>query len=774
MTVRRRAAIGATLFGGAAVLIAWLWLRPASQKPDSHVTRDAAEATGPVAYVDNKVCLGCHQEEGRQWRDSHHAKAMEAATSATVRGDFGNRVFTHRGVTSRFFRRGEAFFVNTEGPDGRLADFKIQYTFGVDPLQQYLIELPGGRLQPLSIAWDGPSRRWFHLLPDEKTPPGDILHWTGRYQTANTMCLVCHTTQFEKRYDEASDTFASRWAEPNVSCQACHGPGERHVAWETRARGAGAANEPPPPSNQPHGLTVDFKGANAKQKTALCAPCHSRRSELVATPAPGEPVLDNFLPSLLVQGLYHPDGQQLDEVYVDASFRQSKMFQSGVTCTDCHNAHTGKLKFTGNAVCTQCHRTDPNTRFPSAVGNYDSKAHHFHKEGTKGAECVTCHMPVRTYMQIQKRPDHSIRIPRPDLSVRLRAPDACTNCHTDRKAAWAAEAIAKWYGPRRRQEPHYGEAFALARSGQPGGREALAELIGRRDTAAVVRASALAELRQDPVTGMAARIEAARDEDPEVRAAAADSAEGLPVEQRVAVLSRLLKDPVRAVRVAAARSFSGVPSDQMPVDVRPAFESALAEYIAAQSVALDMPGAQFNLAAVYENTGRRELAEKHYLAALKIDPDFTAARANLAVMWSGQARNADAERILTEGLKRNPSLGELQYSLGLLLAEDKRMDEAERALGRAAALLPDRADVHYNHGLALQQLGKTGAAESALLVAARLAPNDPAAPYALAIFYSQTGRQQEALEWAGKLAALRPGDPQVARLIASLRAQRAR
>ena len=163
------------------------------------------------------------------------------------------------------------------------------------------------------------------------------------------MCLVCHTTQFEKRYDPKSDTFASRWAEPNVSCQACHGPGDRHVAWETSQLGAGS---PPAVSpKQPHGLTVDIKGADARKRTELCAPCHSRRSELVASPPPGEPMLDNFLPSLLVQGLYHQDGQQLEEVYVDASFRQSLMFQRGVTCTHCHNPHTGKLKFSGNALC---------------------------------------------------------------------------------------------------------------------------------------------------------------------------------------------------------------------------------------------------------------------------------------------------------------------------------------------------------------------------------------------------------------------------------------
>lgn len=749
-----------------AVFILWRTNRgPAAPGP-------ATPSPTPAAtYVDNKVCLGCHLEEGRQWQTSHHAQAMAPAAAETVRGDFSNRTFTHRGVTSRFFKRGEAFFVNTEGADGKHADFQIRYAFGVAPLQQYLVELPGGRLQPLTVAWDEPGRRWFHLLPNEKTPPGDVLHWTGRYQNANTMCLVCHTTDYEKRYDPVTDTFASRWAEPNVSCQSCHGPGSAHVEWETNQRGAGPAVAPDPKA--PRGLTVDIRGASARKRTELCAPCHSRRSELTPRPAPGEPHLDNFLPSLLVEGLYHADGQQLDEVYVDASFRQSLMHQRGVTCTDCHNPHTGKLKLPGNAVCLQCHRPDPGSRFPTAAGNYDSPAHHFHKNGSTGAQCVTCHMPATTYMQIQPRPDHSIRIPRPDLSARVKSPDACTQCHKGKTPAWAAEAMVRWYGPVRRQGPHFGEAFASARAGEPSGYEALAALLANPAMPAIVRASALAELRPDPSTGADARAAATRDPDPEVRAAAADSLEGLSGSQRLSALGPLLKDPVRAVRIAAARALSSIPLEQLEASLKPRFDSALAEYIAAQEVSLDMPGAQFNLAIVYENTGRREQAERHYLGALRIDPDFTPARANLAQLYAASARNADAERVLVEGLKRLPELGELQYSLGLLLAEDpSRMKESAAALGRAAKLMPTRPDVHYNLGLALEVVGRKAAAEQALLQSQRLNPNDPQTAYALAIFYSKSGRNDSAVEWAEKLRLLRPMDPQIARLVETLRAKR--
>jgi predicted CXXCH cytochrome family protein len=693
---------------------------------------------------------------------------MAAPTEQTVRGDFNNTTFKHQGITTSFFKRGDKFMVRTDGPDGQLADFEVSYTFGVAPLQQYLIALSGGRLQPLQIAWDSERRRWFHLLLHEKAPPGDVLHWTGRYQTANTMCIVCHTTGFEKRYDDAADTFASRWSEPNVSCQSCHGPGQRHVQWAQRRQQGQAV---PDLAGERYGLPINLSKMSGAQQVEACAPCHSRRSELTASYVPGQPRLDHFLPSLLAQRLYQADGQQLDEVYVDGSFRQSKMYQKGVGCLSCHDAHTSKVKLAGNALCLQCHAPQANPALPafvSAAGNFDTPAHHFHQQGSAGASCVSCHMPANNYMQIQARPDHSLRVPRPDLSVKLGTPNACTACHADKPAQWAADQVARWYGPKRRQEAHFGEVFAAARAGDPQGLEALAKLTVDAAQPGIVRASALAELRNDGSTGIAERIQATRDADAQVRAAAADSFDPLPAAQRLYALSPLLSDPVRAVRIAAARGLSSVPPDQLAAQ-RAAFDAALAEYIAAQNVSLDMPGAQLNLAVVYQNTGRLDVAEQHYLQALKIDPDFTPARANLAQLYNGTARNADAERVLTEGLKRMPSIGELQYSLGLVLAEEKRVDEAAAALAKAAKLLPDRARVHYNLGLALQQLGRRQPAEAALLQAQKLEPRDPATCYALAVLYAQGGQYAQALPWAEKVLALDPANAQASQLVTQLR-----
>ncbi|ETW99293.1 MAG: hypothetical protein ETSY1_15515 [Candidatus Entotheonella factor] len=361
-----------------------------------------------VPFVDNRVCQSCHAQAFEDWQGSHHDQAMQPATEATVLGDFRNAEFTYQGVTTRFFTKAGKFLVHTAGPDGRMTDFEVQYTFGVDPLQQYLIPFPGGRLQSLSIAWDVHQQRWFHLYPDENTKPGDALHWTGLYQSWNIMCAECHSTNLNKHYDPSTQTYQTTWSEINVSCQACHGPGGRHVEWANRE--AAKTSPQDQPQNAPlKGLVVDFAALDGPGQVAQCARCHSRRRRVSVTDQHGRALLDDFVPERLGTGLYHADGQILDEVYVYGSYVQSKMYHAGVRCTDCHQPHTLKLRAEGTALCVQCHQSQPDNRFSTlAAKAYDTPDHHFHPIGSTGAQCVNCHMPAKTYMRIDPRRDHKL------------------------------------------------------------------------------------------------------------------------------------------------------------------------------------------------------------------------------------------------------------------------------------------------------------------------------------------------------------------------------
>ena len=402
---------------------------------------------------------------------------MADATEQNVLGNFSGARFAYAGTTTEFFRRDGKFFARTDGPDGKVADFEVKYTFGVQPLQQYLVELSGGRLQALSIAWDSRPKsqngqRWFHLYPNERITHDDELHWTRPSQNWNFTCADCHSTGLRKNYDRDNDRFQTHFAEISVGCEACHGPGSRHITWASAPRGDRAALR-----DSTKGLTarlderrgvawnVSATSGNATRshprvsdrEIETCAQCHSRRSQIADGYEAGKPFLDYYRPALLTRPLYHADGQQRDEVYDWGSFLQSKMFARGVTCSDCHNPHSGKLRADGNATCASCH----------LPAKYDTPAHTHHESTSAGATCIGCHMPTTTYMVIDPRHDHSLRIPRPDLSVTLGTPNACTSCHTQRDARWAAAQVTAWYGPRAGPDAHerVAKAFFAADAG---------------------------------------------------------------------------------------------------------------------------------------------------------------------------------------------------------------------------------------------------------------------------------------------------------------------
>ncbi len=719
------------------------------------------DASG-VAYVADAACAACHRVEFDAWTGSHHDLAMQVATPETVLGDFGDAAFTHRGVTSRFFRRGDRFFVNTEGPDGAAADFELTHTLGVEPLQQYLAPFPGGRLQSLPIAWDTARNQWFHLYPDERIEPDDALHWTGRYQTWNLQCAACHSTDLRKGYDVEADTYDTTWAEIDVGCQACHGPGGRHVAL---AREAGGVRGAAPSGGW--GLVAPFSAGDPAAELEACAPCHSRREQLTPVAAHGGPLLDDYLPARLAEGLYHPDGQILDEVYVYGSFVQSRMHAAGVRCSDCHDPHRLTLRADGNAVCTRCHRERPGDRFPTlAPGRYDTPAHHHHEPGSAGAQCVNCHMPDRTYMVVDPRRDHGFRVPRPDLSAALGTPNACTGCHDDRDDAWAADAVASWSDAP--PPPHFAPAFAAGRAGDPAAGPDLAAIAADRGQPAIVRATALDLLRPLGRAGVAAARAALDDPDPLVRATAAGGLDALGPPARRAALDPLLADPVRAVRLEAARALAETwAGDPAPTPGDP-LASAAAEYLDAQAAVADMAPARLGLGAVRERQGARDRAEAEYRAALALDPRFTPARFNLANLLNAQGRNPEAETVLRRGIDHDPGEPELHYSLGLLLAEEDRLDEVVESLARAAVPTA-RARVHYNYGLALQQAGRLDEAEAALREARQRDDRDPDVVLALARLLMDQQRWSEAEEPASALVRLVPGAPGPQRLLNEIR-----
>ena len=762
----------------AAVLLAaaLLWSRRAGTESAS----PAAPPPPAASFVGSAACASCHAEAFAGWRRSQHARAMQEATPATVLGDFSGVTFTADGVATTFLRRDSLFLVRTVGPVGEEGEFRVRYTFGVHPLQQYLIELEDGRVQPLTVAWDAREaalggQRWMTLYPGQRIEHTDELHWSGRQQNWNFMCADCHSTNVRKNFDREADAFSTAWSEIHVGCEACHGPGSRHLDWAREPRGenpsdgdGGAERGLSVALDERAGViwTVGEDGVPRRgeprateREVTVCAQCHSRRAQIGEGYLAGNALTDHYLPSLLVPGLYHADGQQRDEVYTWGSFLQSRMFAAGVTCADCHDPHTQDLRAPGNALCGQCH----------TPARYDTAAHHFHPAGGEAAQCVSCHMPATTYMRIDPRRDHSLRIPRPDRSMALGVPNACNGCHTERSAAWAAAAVRGWYGNPRPGFQTFAEAFAAHEAGAAGADTELRAIAGDASQPSLVRASALARLADRPTL---VAFEAARvgifDSDPLARRAALQIVEALPPAERVNLAAPLLADPSRAVRIHAAWVLAPVASTLPTTGARAALTRASNEFIASQRYLADRPENRVTLGAFFAQLGRSGEAEAEYRAALRMRPSEVSAYVNLADLYRARGDEPGAERLLREGLRAVSDEPNLHHALGLSLARSGRVEEARASLARAAELAPEQPRFAYAHAVALHSSGSVDAAVEVLEAALRRHPADYDLLFALATFHRDAGRRDAARAAARRLREAHPGDPTAERLHRSL------
>ncbi len=483
---------------------------------------------------------------------------------------------------------------------------------------------------------------------------------------------------------------------------------------------------------------MPLKSADPEVQLQTCAACHSRRAVIATGCTGGATYHDHFQLETLGAATYFDDGQIKDEVYEYGSFLQSKMYHKQIRCTDCHDPHSLKLKHPGNETCTSCHQ--------HPAGKYDVPAHHRHAVGSEGAKCVNCHMPGRTYMELDFRRDHSLRIPRPDLSVEFDTPNACTGCHLkdqvakvpeasraslvdyedwqqaaaegDEKIAaimdetdrWSSEACEKWYGKAtgRLAEPYW-LPIAEFRQGKPNGLKRLVDLAKRNDAMppAIMRATALDALALSPSkTSHAAASELLGDsnEPPLVRAASVGCLAGADARTVRRALLPLLKDPAKQVRLEAIQELANPavystlsPNERTQVDL------ALSEVQQTLQITADRAGSHLAWATLCEQRGLIPDAIRAYEQAIRVEPNVTGARTNLAALLEPIATERGDEGLA----KRAAELRGQELPL----------------LRRDSSLAPENAAVQYRYGLALYLAGDYTGALKQLQLAVKLAPD---------------------------------------------------
>lgn len=638
-------------------------------------------------------CEGCHPEESKTWSTSTHALAERPLSDPALSILLADGTLMQSGEAVRPIR-----------------------AIGMPPVVQFLVPRDGGRLQVTSMAYDPAGAEWFDVFGEERQP-GEWGHWTGGGMTWNAQCAGCHSTGVTKGWDEASASYRTEVSEHGVTCAACHGDLPTHDA---------AFDAPAPDMDR-------------------CAACHSRRADLTGQFVPGERFLDHFAPQLVdTSETFWPDGQVREEDFEWTAFEGSAMHDKGVTCINCHDPHSGKLRAEGDALCLGCHSALPGFTL-----------HDKHPTDTKPQppSCVDCHMPVTTYMQRDRRHDHGFVIPDPWTAVNLGIPDPCTRCHAEltpkRDASWALAAATRWWGDRVPAARARTIALAKGRAGDPSSVSALVSALRSEPRGAWRAATAsVLELYTDRSEVRAALVAAMSDADPLVRFASAGSLSPVAGESDVvSVLEGALADPVRCVRIAAARALR---FELSPGNVR------AAEYVTYLSLASDTPTGLLERGSWSLLLGDSAGAVRDLARAVQLDPRSPMLRDAHAVALATYGRPADAAAELKEAVLLSPDDAGLHFRLALALAGSGDLPGAEAALDRAVALDAQDARAWYNLGLVRQQLGRGKPAIDALKRAINLSP-DAETHYALATTLLAQGHTREAHDEAMAVLALEPG-----------------
>jgi len=654
------------------------------------------------SYVGDKACLECHKKEHKEWRGSDHDLAMQIANATTVLGDFNNAHLNYNGIITTFFKKNGKFMVRTDGADGKLHDYEVSYTFGVYPLQQYMVKFPNGRVQVLDKAWDSRSKsqgggRWFHLHEKENVKAGDVLHWSGVNFNWNYMCADCHSTNFQKNYNPKTKKYASTYAQINVSCEACHGEGSEHIRWAKNPKSYdGTLKKGLKFIGSRNHWHIDvstkkpvLENAINRDEVMLCAKCHSRRTQFGDDFKNAKNYHDNYRLATLSERLYEPDGQIKDEVYVYGSFVQSKMYEAGVTCSDCHNSHSLKRRAVGDNVCNKCHLRVI----------YDNPKHTHHKK--KSAGCIACHMPSKIYMGVDERNDHSFRIPRPDLSAELNTSNACRSCHKDKTDSFLTNAMKQWYkkipighqkfahqidANRKNSENAYKDLYAVLMSDAPD----------------IAKATLIPRLGMYPSkqTYMTS-LQMLRSHNPTIRIAALQSLENFPPQYVMKDIFKMLDDGAKSVRIEAMRILLQFHTGKLSAKEQKIYDRVFQEYKASLLFLSDRAEGQVALARLYENTGALKNAETAYKEALRIQKFYIVTYVNYAHFLQLQGREQEALMILNKGIKLIGKEPLLLEPLALWYIRNKQKDKGVSILQSGAKMYPENARLQYLYGIAI-------------------------------------------------------------------------
>ena len=675
--------------------------------------------------IEAQNCVKCHAEEVEDWKQSQHAIANRLFDKKTDLTAFRpSRTFTANGTETILRARYETASILVKQSDGKKAVHQPEAVIGVTPLVQYLVAFPGGRLQALNLAFDPNKKDWFDAQALDQRRPEDWSYWQNRGMNWNSQCAFCHMTNLRKGYDLKADTYHTNWDAMGISCSQCHGSMEKHVA---------------APKDK-----AFFNKMSVQQTMENCASCHARREELTGNFHAGENFADHYRLSLPdLSGLYHPDGQVKEEDFEFGSFSMSRMGHKGITCLDCHNPHSGKLKapVENNVLCITCHQP-PGQRGAVLI---DLATHTHHKAGTPGDLCVDCHMPETRYMVRDPRRDHGFTIPDPVLTKELGIPNSCNRCHSDKSADWAIKFTTKWYGNKMERRSRQ-RARLISRAEKDDGTVGPELLAMAKSEEIAAWRSVLVSLLSSWISQSDTRAfleKSLKDESPLVRSAAVRALSNAT--DTAGLIKPLCDDPVRLVRLDAAWNLHEA-RDRTHVSYQD-----LTDYLETIS---DQPAGALRQTQFALDEHRLDDALKWSAKAAAWDATSGEAHQIHAFVLNAAGKRDAAIAELRNACDVDPRNAHHPYMLALLYGEIGQPDKVITQLKKALAIDPNFGRAWYNLGLAYAQKESLTDSIAALQQAEKLLPDNPQIPYARATVHARAGQVDEARKAATRAQSL--------------------
>jgi hypothetical protein len=331
-----------------------------------------------AGFVGPGQCATCHPRQSATQPATSMARTGQRATESDVLREGAPLAFRTGNYSYEIARGPQPTFTVTDGQTARSS--RLDWAFGAGRVGQSFLFDRDGKLHEARVSYYDAVKALDFTPNRALAAPRDVDEAMSRpIDTAETRrCFGCHTTASA----QAGGGIDFAALIPGVTCEACHGPGRRHIAAakQGNVREARAA-------------IVNPRTLDAVDSIDFCGSCHATFWDVKLADERGIAALRS-----------QPFRLQSSRCWTESTARTSQD-DKRLTCAACHDPHAPLVREIASydERCLACHVA---TGSPTA-------SHPGRPCKSATSSCAGCHMPAYEVPGMHfKFTDHLIRIVR--------------------------------------------------------------------------------------------------------------------------------------------------------------------------------------------------------------------------------------------------------------------------------------------------------------------------------------------------------------------------